>query len=45
MPGYSINDVLQTDYDTLIGVLDASTAKKPNGKTEPIPLADFVKSL
>lgn len=45
-PGYSINDLLQTDRDTLMQVLDAGVDRqKETQQNKPVDLVDFVKSL
>ncbi|GEL67255.1 hypothetical protein MPS01_14100 [Marinilactibacillus psychrotolerans] len=44
LSGFSVNDVLQTDYDLLIEILCNETETKQN-KQEVVSLFDFVESL
>ncbi|WP_413527365.1 hypothetical protein [Marinilactibacillus psychrotolerans] len=44
LSGFSVNDVLQTDYYLLVEILCNETNKKSN-KQEAVSLFDFVESL
>lgn len=43
-PGFTINDVLDTDYDTLIRTIDAKRPTKEK-EQQAMSLKDFVKSI
>lgn len=43
-PGFSINDVMDTDYNILISTIQAEDVE-PEAKEEVMSLADFVRSI
>jgi len=55
MPGYSINDALDTDWDTLIKVISINiddeeqdtdnASKSPKSQQKAMDLGDFIKSI
>ncbi|WP_170999552.1 hypothetical protein [Paucilactobacillus kaifaensis] len=44
-PGFTINDVLNTDYGKLISTIEAKEPKEQKKEDEVMDLFDFVKSI
>lgn len=44
-PGFTINDILDTDYEMLMSTLNANEAEQEYGEEEVTSLADFIRSI
>jgi len=43
-PGFSINDIMDTDYEALIKVIQSKTPEKEKSK-QAVQLKDFIKNM
>lgn len=43
-PGFSINDIMDTDYEDLINVIQSKAPETDKSK-QAVPLKDFIKNM
>ncbi|WP_235810231.1 hypothetical protein [Liquorilactobacillus mali] len=43
LPGYTINDILDTDYETLVNVVAPSDGSDKHDNKQPMSLFDFIE--
>ncbi|MCR5493023.1 MAG: hypothetical protein K6F12_05090 [Streptococcus sp.] len=43
--GFTVNDVMETDFQTLIEVLNAKTSEETKKEQAVVPLSEFVQTV